>query len=211
MLAQFRNSLPLGRRSGALVAPDTGFTLIELLLTVAILAIITAVAAPSMGTMISNNRIQGASSDLYADLALARGTAAAKGQRVTVCQSSDGATCTASSLWQQGWIVFVDGNANGTFEPATDTIVKVHAAVNTNLTVAPYSAAGTPPALTSSNTALTSVRYRPSGPTTNTAATGFRVCQRGYAYRDIVINSMGKVTSSTITATITTQSTTACS
>ena len=40
---------------------------------VAILAILIRIAAPSMQDMIVNGRLQGASSDLAADLALARG------------------------------------------------------------------------------------------------------------------------------------------
>lgn len=188
-----------------------GFTLIELLITVAILAILVRVAAPSMRDMIVNGRLQGTSSDLVADLSLARGTAAAKGQRVTICQSSDGATCTGGSLWQSGWIVFVDGNSNGTFESANDTLIKVHEAVNSSVTVAPYSATGTPPTLSSANTSITSVRYRPSGPTTNTAAIGFRVCQSGFVYRDVVVSGLGRVSASVSTLRATAQSTTVCS
>ena len=215
---QFRCLRLLGSSISAPPRSQSGFSLIELLVVVVILAIAVAVAAPSMGAMISNNRIQGAASDLYADLTLARGTAAAKGQRVTICQSSDSATCTGASTWQSGWIVFVDADGNGTFEGPTSTptagndiLIKAHEAVNINLTVAPYSAAGSPPALTSSNTTVTSVRYRPSGPTTSTTALGFRICQNGYANRDIVINTLGKVTASTSTTPIATQTATDCS
>ena len=190
-------------------ARSAGFTLIELMIAVAIMGILISIAAPSMRDMLINNRVQGVSSDLVADLSLARGTAAAKGQRVTICQSTDSATCTGGSTWQGGWIVFVDGNSNGTFEPASDTLVKAREATNTNLTVAPYNASST--ALTSANTSTTSVRLRPSGTTTVSAAIGFRICQSGFVYRDVLISTLGRVSSSTSSARATSQNTTSCS
>lgn len=183
----------------------------ELMIGVAILAIVMVFATPTMRDMIANGRLQGVSSDLAADLSLARGTAVTKGQRATVCQSSDGVSCTNSSLWQSGWIVFVDGNSNGTFETANDTMIKVREAVNASVTVAPYSTTGTPPALNAANTAIVSVRYRPSGPTTSTAAIGFRVCQTGFVFRDVVISGLGRISSSVSAARATAQTTTSCS
>ena len=196
------------------VAPSrchAGFTLIELMIAMAILAILIRVAAPSMRDMIVNSRLQGASSDLVADLSLARGSAAAKGQRVTICQSTDSATYTGGSTWQDGWIVFVDGNSNGTFESASDTLIKAHEATNSNVTVAPYSTTGTPPALSAANTAITSVRYRPSGTTTSTSAIGFRVCQNGFVFRDVVVSSLGRISTSVSSARATAQDSTSCS
>ena len=187
-----------------------GFTLIEVLITVGILAVVVSFAAPSMRDMITNSRLQGASSDLMADLSLARGTAAAKGQRVTICTSSDGATCSTSSLWHQGWIVFVDGNSNGTFEAANDTMIRVHEALNSSITVAPYSATGAPLALNVTDNTILAVRYRPSGPTTNSAAIGFRVCQNGFVYRDVIVSGLGRISSSVSAARATAQTTTSC-
>ena len=201
----------LARHKAARRDCQRGFTLIELMIALAILAILIRVAAPSMQDMMVNSRLQGASSDLVADLSLARGTAAAKGQRVTICQSSDSATCTAGSTWQSGWIVFVDGNSNGTFESASDTLIKAHQATNANVTVAPYNTTGTPPALNAADTTITSVRYRPSGTTTSTAAIGFRVCQNGFFFRDVVISSLGRISSSVSTTRATSQTTTSCS
>jgi prepilin-type N-terminal cleavage/methylation domain-containing protein len=194
-----------------------GFTLIELMIAVAILAVLIRVAAPSMRDMVVNSRLQGVSSDLVADLSLARGTAAAKGQRVTICQSTNGTTCTGGSTWQEGWIVFVDADSNGTYNgpesatPGIDTMIKVHEATNSSVTVAPYSTTGTPPALSAANTGITSVRYRPSGSTTGTVAIGFRVCQTGFVYRDIVISTLGRISSSVSGTRATAQDTTSCS
>ena len=206
--AEFIRHNKLAARSGC---GHLGFTLIEVMIALAIVSILITFAVPSMRDMLVNNRLQGASSDLVADISLARGTAAAKGQRVTICQSSDSATCTAGSTWQSGWIVFVDGNSNGTFESANDTLIKAHQATSANVTVAPYNTTGTPPALNAADTTITSVRYRPSGTTTSTAAIGFRVCQNGFFFRDVVISSLGRISSSVNTTRATSQTTTSCS
>ena len=218
-------AMDYARKTIGRVAPSrrhAGFTLMELMIAVAIVAILVGVAAPSMTDMLVNGRLQGASSDLVADLSLARGSAAAKGQRVTICQSSTGATsnpsCGGVSTWQNGWIVFVDANGNGTFEgpsstptAGTDVMIKVHEAMNSNVTVAPYDTTGTPPTLNAASASIVSVRYRPSGTTTASAAFGFRVCQTGFTFRDIVISAQGRLSSSVSTLRATAQTSTSCS
>lgn len=100
-----------------------GFTLIELLITIAIAAILLTLAAPSFTTMIKNNRLAVQTNDLITDLALARGEAAKRGVRVTMCISSDGATCTGSN-WALGRLIYTDGGTAGTVD-GTDEILRV--------------------------------------------------------------------------------------
>ena len=59
-----------------------GFTLIELMVAVAMIAILSAVAAPSFSEMMVRSAIRSASSDLGADLNLARAEAIRVGGRV---------------------------------------------------------------------------------------------------------------------------------
>ncbi len=93
--------------------------MIELMVTVAVMAIILALAAPSFRDFIINNRLTAQINDLVADISLARSEAASRGLRVTLCASSDLSSCTgAGDAWQGGRIVFVDTNANGTREAA---------------------------------------------------------------------------------------------
>ncbi len=49
-----------------------------------------------------------------------------------MCKSSAGTGCTTSGEWAQGWIVFVDVPTGtiGTFESGTDTILRVHGALD---------------------------------------------------------------------------------
>jgi len=96
----------------------SGFTLIELLVTLAVAAILIAAATPSLGAFFRTNRVAGATNDVVLSLQLARAEAARRGRPVSICRSTDGATCAAAGDWQAGWIVFQDANATGAPAPA---------------------------------------------------------------------------------------------
>lgn len=85
-----------------------GLTMIELMITLAILAILTTLAAPSFIQTIASTRLSSATNELLATLTLAKSEAIKRGVRITVCPSTDGATCTADINWANGWIVFND-------------------------------------------------------------------------------------------------------
>lgn len=112
---------------------NNGFTLIELMITIAIAGILLAVAAPSFRDLLLNNRIATQTNELISDLALARSEAAKRGVRVTVCTSSDGATCTNTS-WGDGRIVFVDASPFGAVGTG-DTILRVREKLASNNTL----------------------------------------------------------------------------
>ena len=116
-----RRTVP--RRSGS----ARGFTLIELMVTVAIATIMMGIAAPSIARMLNANRIQSAASALQGDMMYARTEAIKRGTPVSLCPSSDGATCLGANTWHSGWIVFTDNSGNGALDN-TDTVLKVRAA-----------------------------------------------------------------------------------
>jgi type IV fimbrial biogenesis protein FimT len=82
-----------------------GFTLIELVVVVLILAILTALAAPSFAVLTRTQRIRAAAVDLFADLTMARSEAIKRGTRVSLIPLDAAAT----KDWARGWnIVLTD-------------------------------------------------------------------------------------------------------
>jgi type IV fimbrial biogenesis protein FimT len=87
-------------------ARSDGFTMIELMMTIAIATIVMTLAIPSFRYVTNANRIAGEINGLLGDMQFARAEAIKEGQGVTVCVSTDGATCAAGdTFWHHGWIV----------------------------------------------------------------------------------------------------------
>jgi type IV fimbrial biogenesis protein FimT len=101
-----------------------GFTLVELLVTIAVVAILSAIALPSFTHMIQRNEVSSASNRLLADLGYARSEAATRGTYVSVCPSDDGTSCADGAAWESGWIVYTyapgHAKANTDFDEGDD-------------------------------------------------------------------------------------------
>jgi type IV fimbrial biogenesis protein FimT len=90
----------VGRCSGLIA----GFTLPELVVTVAIVGVIAALAAPSFNNLIRSQRIKTAANDLVSALLFARSEAVKRNADVTVSR--------VGSSWTGGWTVsYDDGGA----------------------------------------------------------------------------------------------------
>jgi type IV fimbrial biogenesis protein FimT len=105
----------------------SAFTLLELLITIAIVGIVTAIAAPAMQTFIKNDRLVTQINSLVGHLSLARSEAVVRNQQVVVCVSNNSTTC-AGSDWSEGWIVFVDTDNDSAFT-AGEPIVRAQQAL----------------------------------------------------------------------------------
>ena len=92
-------------------AGPAGFTLIEVVVVIAIVAILLALAVPSFVATTQRFRTLGEINNFAHDLQFARTEAIKQGVSVTVCASSDGATCLKANTWHKGWIVFTDATA----------------------------------------------------------------------------------------------------
>lgn len=101
-----------------------GFTLVELMVTIAIVAILAAIAFPSFQATIRSNRLATSSNELLATIALARSEALRSARGAGICPSEDGATCSAD--WNDGWIVWLEaaGGTPGAFNAGADDIVR---------------------------------------------------------------------------------------
>ncbi len=115
-----------------------GFSLAELLVLIAILGALLGIAAPSYRDFVLETRMTEEANEFLAALTLARSEAIKRNGTVTVCKSSNGTACTGN--WQQGWLVFTDVATGtppqfGTFESATDTILRVHGSLSSGSTL----------------------------------------------------------------------------
>jgi prepilin-type N-terminal cleavage/methylation domain-containing protein len=111
-----------------------GFTLIELVMVVAMIAVLSVIAAPSLRDVIRNARMTSLANDLLTDLSIARAEAVKRGAPTAICTSNNGTSCTATA-WSAGWIVFSDSGPDkggllgkvdsGLAAPDTDIVIKV--------------------------------------------------------------------------------------
>lgn len=159
----------------------SGFSLIELMVTVAVLGILVAVAAPSFQETISNNRITTETNGLLGDLSLARSEALKLGGTsvVTVCATTDGSSCAGANVWSAGRLVFLDRGSEGVVD-AGDTILRSSAA-SSGVTVGAsgFSTAGR-------------VSYRANGSVSSTSQGTFTVCKSGYLGRVVTVGVTGR-------------------
>jgi type IV fimbrial biogenesis protein FimT len=106
---------------------QTGFTLAELMVVTGIVAILLGIAIPSYKYISTSYRMSAEVNGLLGDLQYARGEALREGNGVTVCVSTDGATCTGGGNWNPGWIVFSDPNSNAVVDKG-ERVLKVQSA-----------------------------------------------------------------------------------
>lgn len=98
----------------------TGFTLLEMLVTLMLLAVLTAAAAPSFRDLLQGNLAAAHAEALMTSLTLARSEAIKRNLRVVLCKSADGTICTTAGDWAQGWLAFVDRDSDGTLDAGED-------------------------------------------------------------------------------------------
>lgn len=92
---------------------SAGFTIVELMITIVVLGIALAFAVPNMQDLIMNNRLTSQLNLLSSNLALARNEAVKQNTWVLACATTDGESCEDSNpAWDDGWMIFVDRNAN---------------------------------------------------------------------------------------------------
>ena len=93
----------MGRAMHLSRSRSTGFTLVELLVTLAVFAILIALALPSMQQIVASQRVRSVASDIASDLVIARNEAVKRGDNVQLAPSTSG--------WTGGWTLKVVSSA----------------------------------------------------------------------------------------------------
>ncbi len=95
----------------------SGATLIELVIVLAIAGFLGSLALPSMTDMIQTRRLDSAAIDLFGAIDLTRSQAIARGDQVQLVPLEPN-----GQDWSQGWVVFVDANADRRPGPGEEVI-----------------------------------------------------------------------------------------
>jgi type IV fimbrial biogenesis protein FimT len=115
-------------------ASQSGTSLIEWTMGLALLAAALRLALPDVQAMVRTSALNAAAEEVLAELRHARSEALTHNRRVTMCKSGDGSSCSASDGWEQGWILFHDGNNNGVRDGMEEVIAR-HSALRVQLRV----------------------------------------------------------------------------
>ena len=110
---------------------NSGFTLLELIMVLALVAIVMTFAIPAMQTFTLNDRLTTNINVLIGHLAYARSESLTRSSQVVICTSDDGLTCSGN--WSDGWIVFVDFDADNALT-AGDEVIRTHQGLGANNT-----------------------------------------------------------------------------
>ena len=85
-------------------------TVLEVLIFMTALAIAVLLTVPGFSRLIANHRLTSTSDELVQTVQTARREALKRHTTVRVCPSSDGHSCDGDDAWEQGWLVYADGN-----------------------------------------------------------------------------------------------------
>lgn len=162
---------------------SAGLTLIELMVTIAIAAILIAIAVPNLQSLFINNRLVTTSNSFVASLNTARSEAIRRGVTVSLRKTS----ATSGDWGSAGWTMFVDPNANGALDTG-ETTLRVENALPSPLT------------LYANNNYSNFIRFTSLGQIFNNLAGSFVICYDGVLQqggdprsRAIVVIGTGRV------------------
>jgi len=110
------------------------------MVTVAIVAILAAVALPGFEGVIRSNRLATYTNQLVASLMLARSEATRNPTGAALCTSMNGVAC--GGTWNDGWMVWVDVDGDGTPDPGERVIRYTHGNPDLALSATSLPAAG---------------------------------------------------------------------
>jgi len=167
------------------------FTIMEVLIVVSMAALLIIASSYSYVDWQQNQASRALSNQVFAALRLAKNIAINTGQMVSVCAGTDttlSACNTGAANWNNGWMVFLDPNGNGTYSAAN--LVQAYQITNINNPNTDVDTTGVLKSYATFNTLGFATRqvhitFKPTGCT-------------GTNGMDVYLNGSGRVTTSSI-------------
>lgn len=156
-----------------------GFSLVELMVTVAIAAILMAIAAPSFSIFIDNQKLLTTATEFYSAVNMTRSEAIKRGTQVTLA-ANDG------TKWTSGWTVFVDTNGNARPD-AGETTIFTHDATSKNIELTSQFTDGASPYISYTGNGRSRTNANSQQPQAGTIS--FKL---GTAMRRVKVNFLGR-------------------
>lgn len=121
-------------------ARQLGYTLAEMLLTIAIGGVLTGLAITAFPNLLKNNHMVGDVNTLVGHINVARSEAIKRNLPTALCQTNDSQaaspTCNGSAAdWNSGWLVFVDNDADQTFDAGEFLVTRGNPSGSIDITV----------------------------------------------------------------------------
>ena len=151
------------------------------MITLTIITLVMAIGIPSMTAYVQNDRLTTQINTLVGHFAYARSEAVKRSQQVSVCVSNNTTSCTGGNNWQDGWIIYVDSDGDGSFT-AGEEILRAKQTLEGSNTLKP-------------GTIASQVTYDYRGFVTAASVGTFSLCDsRGASYgKAIAISTTGRV------------------
>jgi type IV fimbrial biogenesis protein FimT len=171
--------MPSSPRAGENNCPRvSGFTLVELCVTLAVLALITAIALPSLQDFRARQHVNATMNLLVSHFASARMTAITHGVPVVVCPSDGAGTCRQDTDWGGHWLSFRDPDGNR--QPDEDIDIYRNDTVPRDPRIRIVSTQG-----------RRHIRYQPTGMSYGANLT-IRICYDDRLAGSVVLNATGR-------------------
>lgn len=107
-------------------------------MTMLIVGVVLTLGVPNFAEFTQNSRITSTANDLHAAFQMSRSESARAKTNITICASANAfdAAADCGGTWDQGYIVFIDDNADLARAGVGETVLRAHEGVATGVTLA---------------------------------------------------------------------------